>query len=181
MKEIIRRGRPAAPAVPFMFKPESYRSSPIQAPAASRTPAAARRAAPRVPRAWAGLPAGASGEPNQDRSDSAKRSAAAQRALELVKQWPAGDHAKARQELSPEDLTSWERRFVDTFAAGASVAVRVAFFLNLEKWGRAKGVDIWHLSWGDVEKYMWEPSRKDRVAPSIARSRFHNLAWLRKY
>jgi hypothetical protein len=99
----------------------------------------------------------------------------------LVKTWPEGDHARARQELSAEDLLEWERRFLDTFAAGASVAVRVAFFLNLEKWGKTTGVNIWCMSWGDVEKYMWAPSRKHRVAPSIARSRFHNLAWLRKY
>ena len=56
-----------------------------------------------------------------------------------------------------------------------------SFFLNLEKLGKTKGVDIWHMSWGDIEKYMWAPSHKDRVATSIARSRFHNLAWLRKY
>ncbi len=83
--------------------------------------------------------------------------------------------------MSAEDLAGWERLFLDTFSAGASVAVRVAFFLNLEKWGKNQGVDIWNMSWGDVEKYMWAPSRKERVAPSIARSRFHNLAWLRKY
>jgi hypothetical protein len=83
--------------------------------------------------------------------------------------------------LSAEDLAAWERRFLDTFTAGASVAVRIAFFLNLERWGIAGRVDIWHLTWGDVERYMWTPSRKQRVAPSIARSRFHNLSWLRKY
>ena len=27
-KEIVRRDRPAAPAVPFLFKPENYRSEP---------------------------------------------------------------------------------------------------------------------------------------------------------
>ena len=180
-KKIVQRDRPAAPAVPFLFKPENYRSEPALKQPSSSDSSRTQRSATRVPRAWAGLPVGAHRQPDQSRSDASKRSAAAQRALDLVKTWPEGDHARARQELSAGDLLGWERRFLDTFAAGASVAVRVAFFLNLEKWGKTTGVNIWCMSWGDVEKYMWAPSRKDRVAPSTARSRFHTLAWPRRY
>ncbi len=180
-QDIVSRERPAAPAAPCFFKPENYRRRASSSSDSQPLPPVRARAGPLIPREWKGLPAGACSRPDQARSDTAKRAAAAQRALELVRRWPHGDHAKAREELSAEDLAAWERRFLDTFTAGASVAVRIAFFLNLEKWGLAGKVGIWHLTWGDVERYMWTPSRKQRVAPSIARSRFHNLSWLRKY
>ncbi len=175
-REVVSRDCPSAPAAPFFFKPENYRAEPPRTGAELPPPAKQPRPSPLVPRAWKGLPSGASARPDQARSDAAKRAAASQRALELVRRWPQGDHAKAREELAAEDLAAWERRFLDTFTSGASVAVRIAFFLNLEKWGSTNKVNIWQMSWGDIERYMWAPSRKQRVAPSIARSRFHNLS-----
>ena len=55
-------------------------------------------------------------------------------------------------EMSAEDLGSFEKRFVDTFAAGVSVAVRIASYLHLEAWGGVRRVDIWNLTWAGAEK-----------------------------
>ncbi len=117
-REIVSRECPSAPAAPFFFKPENYRKESVRPPQEECASAVQARPGPLVPRAWKGLPASAHARPDQARSDAAKRAAAAQRALELVRKWPQGDHAKAREELAAGDLASWERRFVDTFAAG---------------------------------------------------------------
>ena len=111
-REICRRGRPDAPSVPLMFKPEAWRRA-VESINQSRK--GQRRAAPCVPKAWAGLPASAHGATDQACSDKAKRLAAAQRALELAKAWPHGDHARARADMEAEDLLAFEKRFVDTF------------------------------------------------------------------
>ncbi len=50
-KEIVQRDRPAAPVVPFLFKPENYWSEPAQKQPPSSSSSRAKRTATRVPRA----------------------------------------------------------------------------------------------------------------------------------
>ena len=114
-------------------------------------------------------------------SDTTQRKQAAVRALELVRLWPQGNHSMAKSSMSAEDLNAFEERFVSTFAGGTPVACRIAFFHHIGKWCQQRRVDLWNLGWPEVESYMWAPSRKGRVSATIARKRFHDFAWLRKY
>ena len=176
-QEVRRRPRPALPSSGFMFARQNARTA-LQECAAR--PKAKAQSAPRVPRAWRGLPSGASAGDNS-RSDSAKREQAARRALDLVKTWPVGNYATAKSTLETDELRAFEDRFIAAFAAGASVACRVASFLHIERWCAQRQAPLWELGWAHIENYMWSPSRTGRTSAAIARKRFHDLAWLRKY
>ena len=95
-------GRPKEPA---------HRAPPAAAAPHRELPQAKR------PKTWGGLPASAR-EPGKHTSDAAKRKQAAVSALTLVKTWAQGNHAQARASMSAEDLSDFERRFVDTFSGG---------------------------------------------------------------
>ena len=70
---------------------------------------------------------------------------------------------------------------METFAGGASVACRIASFHHIEKWCQQRQVRLWRLELAAIERYMWTPRRKGRISAAIARKRFHDLAWLKKY
>ena len=126
--EIRRRPRPAFPSVGFVFgRPKQ---PPSRVPPAS---AASSKALPQPKRhkAWGGLTASAR-ESGKYTSDAAKRKQAAVSALTLVKTWAQGNHAQARASMSAEDLSDFERRFVDNFSGGASVACRINSFHHVE-------------------------------------------------
>ena len=176
--EIRRRPWPALPSAGFIFgRPTSSATFRPADTAAGETfrPRAAKR-----PRAWVGLTPQAR-EAGKASSDETKRRQAALSALALVKKWPYGNHAQARASMLADDLRQFEDRFVETFANSASVACRINSFHHIERWSNQRHSDVWTLSWADVQAYMWAPSRAGKKTAAIARKRFHDLAWLRKY
>ena len=174
--EIRRRPRPIPPFVGKIFGKCPRPASPAEPP----PPAGARDEPVKRRRQWNGLPSSSRGQ-GSFTSDADKRRRAAASALELVRSWPAGHHARARAAMAAPELEGFEARFVEQFANGASVACRVSSFYHVDRWCKQKQLDVWKLQWADVQAYMWAPSRSGRTSAAIARKRFHDLSWLGKY
>ncbi len=174
--EIRRRPKPLPPFVGKIFGKCKQSAK----PAASPPPREARVEPMKKRRLWNGLPNASKGE-GSFTSDADRRRRAATGALELVRKWPAGHHARARATMAAPELEDFEARFVEQFANGASVACRVSSFHHIERWCAQKHLNVWKLQWADVQAYMWAPSRSGRTSAAIARKRFHDLSWLGKY
>jgi hypothetical protein len=174
--EIRRRPKPLPPFVGQIFGKRKQPEQPVPVP----QPQKSRTAPGKARRTWSGI----KHIPRDDvkfASDADRRRRAAEGALVLVRSWPVGHHAQARSSMSVQSLRDFESRFVDQFANGTSVACRVSSFHHVERWCSSESRDVWKMQWADVQAYMWAPSRLGRSSASIARKRFHDLAWLGKY
>ncbi len=85
-----------------------------------------------------------------------------------------GQRTNAERRRAQADV----ERFAATATQVSTIGARAAAFHHLERWGRAEGVDIWQMSWADVERYLHSPTRTDPAKAFAARSRFHNLQFL---
>ena len=78
---------------------------------------------------------------------------------------------EARTELDDEELRAWEALF-----CGAATGARVAAFRHLRNWCAASDVDLWAMTWADVEKYLHSPTRAGKT--NAARSRLFQLQFM---
>jgi hypothetical protein len=147
--EVRRRPRPLPPFVGKIFGKRPRPASPAEPP----PPKGARDEPIKKRRQWNGLPSSSRGQGGFT-SDADKRRRAAASALELVRSWPAGHHARARAAMAAPELEDFEARFVEQFANGASVACRVSSFYHVDRWCKQKQLDVWRLQWADVQAYM---------------------------
>ena len=109
-------------------------------------------------------------------TDLQKRAESAAAALELVKSWPCGAWCRAKAELDSPELQAWEARFCAVATQVATTGARVSAFHHLRRWCEGQAVDVWAMSWADVEKYLHLPTRTGKF--TATRARFCQLQFL---
>ena len=176
----LLRARPP-PALPAVADLVPTRRAPAWAAAALQAASPVKRRTRAAVRKWAGVPEARAQKESAWMTDLAKREACAAVAVELLAQWPVGPVAAASQELRPADFASWKDRWIKKTARAAMVQQYVSAWRHFARYCAAQGWSAFAVSGEQLDAYLHSPTPTGKTKASVARRRFHALAWCRKH